>query len=79
MKDFYDVYNSTLNEKEELPTLFCDMDMVLVDFLKGADKEVGHSFVTMDNAKRWATIHKKKAGDSAWSGDVAMDAPAEVH
>ena len=51
MKDFYDVYNSTLTEKEELPTLFCDMDMVLVDFLKGADKEVGQSFVKMDNAK----------------------------
>ncbi len=60
VKDFYDVYNSTLNEKEELPTLFCDMDMVLVDFLKGADKEVGQSFVKMDNAKRWATIHKNK-------------------
>ena len=60
MKDFYDVYNSTLNEKEELPTLFCDMDMVLVDFIKGADKEVGQSFVKMDNAKRWATIHKNK-------------------
>ena len=59
MKDFYDVYNSTLTEKEELPTLFCDMDMVLVDFLKGG-QEVGQSFVKMDNAKRWATIHKNK-------------------
>ena len=27
--------------KEELPTIYCDLDMVLVNFMKGADKAVG--------------------------------------
>ena len=35
--------------KEELPSIYCDMDMVLCNFMKAADKAVGGSFVTHDN------------------------------
>jgi len=27
--------------KEDLPSIYCDMDMVLCDFLKGAEKVIG--------------------------------------
>ena len=61
MKNFNYVYNSTLSEESELPTLYCDMDQVLVNFIGGADKELGQPFIKTDKDKRWSEIHKNKS------------------
>ena len=36
------------------------MDMVLCDFLKGAEEVLGTSFIKADKTKRWPTISAKK-------------------
>ena len=59
MKNFYNVYKQNLVE-QDLPTIYCDMDMVLCDFLKGAEKELGKPFPEVDKDKRWPIIHKNK-------------------
>ena len=59
MKNFYNVYRQNLVE-QDLPTIYCDMDMVLCDFLKGAEKELGKPFPEVDKDKRWPIIHKNK-------------------
>ena len=48
--------------KEELPTIYCDLDMVLVNFMKGADKAVGgDGFVAnRDKDAKWAKINNTK-------------------
>ena len=62
MKNFYDVlYSKSITENvEDLPTIYCDMDMVLCDFLKGAEEVLGTSFIKADKTKRWPTISAKK-------------------
>ena len=45
---------------EELPDIYCDLDMVLVDFMKGADEVSGGSFVTTDKDERWKNINQTK-------------------
>ena len=45
---------------EDLPDIYCDMDQVLVDFMKGADEAVGGSFVTSDKGERWNKINQTK-------------------
>ena len=49
-----------VSEQEDLPTIYCDMDQVLCDFLRGADKAVGGSFVTMNSAERWKKLNQTK-------------------
>ena len=34
--------------RDDLPSIYCDMDMVLCDFMKSADNVVGGSFVQAD-------------------------------
>ena len=46
--------------KDDLPDIYCDLDMVLVNFMKGADKAVGGSFVNTDKEERWNTINQTK-------------------
>ena len=48
--------------KEELPTIYCDLDMVLVNFMKGADKAVGgDGFVANRNKdEKWSKINNTK-------------------
>ena len=62
MKNFYDVlYTKSITENvEDLPTIYCDMDMLLYDFLKGAEEVLGTSFIKADKTKRWPTISAKK-------------------
>ena len=61
MKDFYDVYSSTITESiEDLPTIYCDMDMVLCDFLKSAEKVLGKPFPKVDRTTRWPMISGTK-------------------
>ena len=45
---------------DDLPNIYCDLDMVLVDFLKGADEAVGGSFVSTDKDERWNKINQTK-------------------
>ena len=44
MKNLYDVLNEVTESVEDLPTIYCDMDMVLCDFLKGAEEILGVPF-----------------------------------
>ena len=46
--------------KDELPSIYCDMDQVLCNFMKAADKAVGGSFVTHDKDDRWKKIKKNQ-------------------
>ena len=39
--------------KEDLPSIYCDMDMVLCDFLKGAEKVIGMPFPLANKQTRW--------------------------
>ena len=59
MRNFYDVYTNTIVE-QDLPTIYCDMDQVLCNFLKGAEKELGSPFPEFDKDKRWSIIHQNK-------------------
>ena len=44
----------------DLPSVYCDMDMVLCDFMKKADEVTGGSFVTADKVERWKQISNTK-------------------
>ena len=48
-----------LNE-EELPEIYCDMDMVLVDFVGRTEELIGDKFTNVDKATRWEAITGKK-------------------
>tara|TARA_B100000989_G_C19502958_1_gene455099 strand:+ start:1118 stop:1651 length:534 start_codon:yes stop_codon:yes gene_type:complete len=61
VKDFYDVYTSSITETiEDLPTIYCDMDMVLCDFLKGAEEVLGVPFPKAETGTKWPKISAKK-------------------
>tara|TARA_B100001057_G_C22374648_1_gene766021 strand:- start:50 stop:586 length:537 start_codon:yes stop_codon:yes gene_type:complete len=62
VKNFYDVlYTKNITESvDDLPVIYCDMDMVLCDFLKGAEEVLGTPFIKADKTKRWPTISAKK-------------------
>ena len=57
MKNIEELYEAS---KEDLPELYCDMDQVLCNFLKAADKAVSGSFATYDKKTRWDYIVKEK-------------------
>ena len=46
--------------KEDLPSIYCDMDMVLVNLIKGADAAVGDSFANTPKDKRWNKVNQVK-------------------
>ena len=46
--------------KEDLPEIYCDLDMVLVDFIKAADDAVGGDFVKSPKGDRWNIINQIK-------------------
>jgi len=46
--------------EEDLPEIYCDMDMVLCDFIGGYEKLTGKSFVSTDKEERWEAIKSKK-------------------
>ena len=49
-----------MTAKEDLPIIYCDMDQVLCNFMAGADKVAGGSFVTADKSERWQKISDTK-------------------
>jgi 5'(3')-deoxyribonucleotidase len=55
----YLVEMTTINE-EELPEIYCDMDMVLVDFVGRAEELIGDKFTNVEKEKRWEAITGKK-------------------
>lgn len=50
----------TLKTEAELPQIYCDMDMVLVDFIGGYEKLSGKDFQNADKEDRWKEITGKK-------------------
>ena len=58
MKQLYELTEQV--SKDDLPEIYCDMDMVLCDFMKSADNVVGGSFVQADKADRWNKISQTK-------------------
>ena len=61
-KNFYDVYNESKIAEDvgNLPTIYCDMDMVLCDFISGTEEVLGVPFPKADKTKRWPMISAKK-------------------
>ena len=60
MKRFDEVYNLVAEKNEELPTIYCDMDMVLCNFLKGAEEVLGVPFPQADKREKWIKISSTK-------------------
>tara|TARA_B100001778_G_scaffold3883_1_gene3339 strand:- start:240 stop:431 length:192 start_codon:yes stop_codon:yes gene_type:complete len=58
MKQLYELDEKV--SKDDLPDIYCDMDMVLCDFMKGADKAVGEPFIHADRETRWQKISNTK-------------------
>ena len=50
----------TLPSNKELPQIYCDMDMVLCDFIGGYEKLTGNGFADTDKNVRWDEIKSKK-------------------
>ena len=46
--------------KDDLPEIYCDLDEVLVDFLRGADAAVGGNFVKLPSDERWNKLNQIK-------------------
>ena len=57
MKELLDL---TEVSSEDLPEIYCDLDEVLVDFMRGADAAVGGSFVKMNRDERWNRVNQTK-------------------
>ena len=55
MKQLYELTEQV--SKDDLPEIYCDMDMVLCDFIRGADKAIGEPFVQADKETRWKKIN----------------------
>ena len=78
MKQLYDVLHETKFDNlvniaelvEDLPTIYCDMDMVLCDFLKGAKEVLGTDFPKADKRTKWPMISAKER----LLGEFGMDA-----
>ena len=48
------------SKDEDLPEIYCDLDEVLVDFLRAADAAVGGNFAKADRETRWNIINQIK-------------------
>ena len=59
MKSFSEITEVKVT-RDDLPSIYCDMDMVLCDFMKSADNVVGGSFVQADKSDRWNKISNTK-------------------
>ena len=57
MKELIDLIEVS---NEDLPEIYCDLDEVLVDFMRGANAAVGGDFVKMDRDERWNKVNQTK-------------------
>ena len=73
MKSFTDLIEKV--SAEDLPSVYCDMDMVLCNFMKKADQVTGH-FVTADKEQRWKDISNTK---NFWSELEWMPGAKRIH
>ena len=55
-----DVINEVTEAVGDLPTIYCDMDMVLCDFIGGTEEVLGVPFPKADKTERWPKISAKK-------------------
>ena len=46
--------------KGDLPDIYCDLDQVLVNFMKGAEDAIGGEFASTDKDVRWNKINQTK-------------------
>ena len=46
--------------EEDLPPIYCDMDMVICNFIGGYEKLTGKDFAKTDKEERWEAIKSKK-------------------
>ena len=58
MKSLTDLIEKVSTEK--LPSVYCDMDMVLCNFMKKANEVTGGDFITADKVQRWKDIANTK-------------------
>ena len=49
-----------ITEAEDLPDIYCDLDQVLVAFMKGAEAAIGGDFASTDKDERWNKINQTK-------------------
>ena len=47
-------------KNEDLPEIYCDLDEVLVDFLRAADAAIGGNFSKASRDTRWSIINQVK-------------------
>ena len=60
--------------KESLPDIYCDLDMVLVDLMRGADAVVGGAFITHDKDERWKLSQSdQRFLGKSWIGCQAVE------
>ena len=45
---------------EDMPDIYCDLDQVLVNFMKGAENAIGGEFASVDKDERWNKINQNK-------------------
>ena len=58
MKEFIELTEAS--KDEDLPEIYCDLDEVLVDFLRAANAAVGGNFAKADRETRWSIINQIK-------------------
>ena len=58
MKELIELIEAS--KDEDLPEIYCDLDEVLVDFMRGANAAVGGDFVKMDKDERWNKVNQTK-------------------
>ena len=49
-----------VESSDDLPDIYCDMDQVLCNFMKGAEEAIGGDFVTANKDERWNKINQTK-------------------
>ena len=60
MKDLSELFEAKIDSLEDLPEIYCDLDEVLIDFLRGANIAVGGVFAKIDKQERWTAINQTK-------------------
>ena len=58
MKELVELIEASRDE--DLPEIYCDLDEVLVDFIRGANAAGGGEFSRMDKDERWKIVNNTK-------------------